>query len=357
MTTKAQRNLVDSQWNEQAIVWGQEAHGRERSLIYPMLEGGETIQGLVGCAWGPARVFSEDSSWIVRKAQLRGVAVATDVQVLLLAKKGVNRCVTRLPFDSITAVECDGAVVTITGDGIHNWQGPGQDDPFQVREVNGVNADRFARLVDELRTSPPSADTSPTSVANYAGMSKAERINAQWQDLAPDEGGQGLLAGLLGGLMGKSSANPNSAERRKLDEILEDDENIEYWLAGRWGKPNDFGSISGALGRSMAGPGGGNKTGHAGVAVTTDRRLLFISGGNFGGRVVELPYEHIDTVDYNDGMVASGVKFFGNNIDPYEFYHDHENKPAVKGRARRLAQSVRQHLDTLSDEAAAGEIE
>ena len=154
MTTKAQRNLVDSQWNEQAIVWGQEAHGRERSLIYPMLEGGETIQGLVGCAWGPARVFSENSSWIVRKAQLRGVAVATDVQVLLLAKKGLNRCVTRLPFDSITAVECDGAVVTITGDGVHNWAGPGQDDPFQVREVNSVNADRFARLVDELRTSP-----------------------------------------------------------------------------------------------------------------------------------------------------------------------------------------------------------
>ncbi len=353
MTTKAQRNLVDSQWNEQAIVWGQEAHGRERSLIYPMLEDSEIIQGLVGCAWGPACVFSENSSWIVRKAQLRGVAVATDVQVLLLAKKGVNRCVTRLPFDSITAVECDGAVVSITGDGIHNWKGPGQNDPFQVREVNGVNADRFARLVNELRTSPPSADTSPTPVANYVGMSKAERINAQWQNLAPDEGGQGLL----GRLMGKSAADRNRAERRKLDEILEDDENIEYWLTGRWGKPNDFGSIGEALGRSMAGPGGGNKTGHAGVAVTTDRRLLFISGGNFGGRVVELPYERIDTVDYNDGMIASGVKFFGNNIDPYEFYHDHENKLGVKGRARRLAQSVRQHLDTLSDEAAAGEIE
>ena len=354
MPTKAQRNLVDSQWNEQAIVWGQEAHGRERSLIYPMLEDGETIQGLVGCAWGPVRVFSENSSWIVRKGRLSGVAVATDVQVLLLAKKGANRLVTRLPFDSITAVECDGAVVSITGDGIHNWKGPGQDDPFQVREVNGVNADRFARLVNELRTSPPSAATSPTSVANYAGMSKAERINAQWQDLAPDEGGQGLL----GRLMGKSAADRNSAERRKLDEILEDDENIEYWLAGRWGKPNDFSSIVENVGRAMAGPAvGGNKTGQAGVAVTTDRRLLFISGGILGGHVVELPYEGIDTVDYNDGMMASGVKFFGNNIDPYEFYHDHENKPAVKGRARRLAQSVRQHLDTLSDEAAAGEIE
>ena len=51
-----------------------------------------------------------------------------------------------------------------------------------------------------------------------------------------------MNAGFLPHLLGTASgANLKKYdERKKLHEILDDDENIEYCLGGRWGLPNDF---------------------------------------------------------------------------------------------------------------------
>ena len=86
---------------------------------------------------------------------------------------------------------------------------------------------------------------------------------------------------------------------------------------------------------------GGTGTGHEGIAVATDRRVLLLRSGS---REIELPYDRIDDVEYNDGAITSGVKFQGGTIEPYSFYFDHENKAGVKGQARRLVDCVRQHL-------------
>ena len=63
-----------------------------------------------------------------------------------------------------------------------------------------------------------------------------------------------------------------------------------------------------------------------------------------GSREIELPYDRIDGVQYNDGMISSGVEFRGSTIEPYSFYFDHNNKAGIKGRARRFADCVRQRL-------------
>ena len=55
MATKELRNRVDDQWRQQASLWGQENHDRERKLIYDYLDQDENIVGLVGCTWGPFR--------------------------------------------------------------------------------------------------------------------------------------------------------------------------------------------------------------------------------------------------------------------------------------------------------------
>ena len=89
---------------------------------------------------------------------------------------------------------------------------------------------------------------------------------------------------------------------------------------------------------------GGGKTGYEGIAVATDRRVLLLRSGALGSREIELPYDRIDDVEYNDGMVSSGVKFQGSTIALYSFYFDHNNKAGVKGQARRLVDCVRQHL-------------
>ena len=55
MATRELRNRVDAQWRQQASLWDQENHDRERKLIYDYLDQDENIMGLVGCTWGPRR--------------------------------------------------------------------------------------------------------------------------------------------------------------------------------------------------------------------------------------------------------------------------------------------------------------
>ena len=148
--------------------------------------------------------------------------------------------------------------------------------------------------------------------------------------------------GFLGLLSGFFSDNPKSydSEREKLHEVLEEDESIEYWMGGRWGSPDDFPKFNVS---ELMGPGfARNREGHQGIAVATGRRVLLLDGGS---RVIGLSYDGIDHVEYNDGLMSSGVEFRGNSIEPYVFYFDHQNKSGVKGQARRFADHVRQRTD------------
>ena len=337
MATKELRDRVDAQWGQQAFSWGQENHDRERKLIYDYLDQDENIMGLVGCTWGPESAFAEGAGLMIRQQRLKGAAVVTDLSVHFIAHKGLNKLVTQMTLPSITAVEHARGVVTVAGHGIHNWAGMGQDDPFQVRDIHNEAGHRFAQLVQQLQTAPRST-VAPTSAGQHFGMSKTERIDAQWLDRSAMAGrmNPGLLSRLLTNLSG-ANLKKYEGERKKLHEILDGDENIEYWLGGRWGLPNDF---------EVSTYRGGGKRGHEGIAVATDRRVLLLRGGVLGSQAIELPYDRIDDVEYNDGMVSSGVKFQGSTIALYSFYFDHNNKAGVKGQARRLVDCVRQHLAT-----------
>ena len=276
---------------------------------------------------------------MMRQQRLKGVAVATNHGVHLVAHKGFNKLVTQMPLPSITAVEHAEGVVTVDGDGIHNWAGMAQDDPFQIRDVGGDRGARFAELVQRLQTAP-STVVSPPSAGRILGTSRTERIDAQWQErsLMPGGKNRGILSGLLGSLSG-DNLKKYDGERKKLHEMLDDDEDIEYWLGGRWGLPDDFEFHHTGTGMN---PG----SGHEGIVVATDRRVLLLQGGIVFNKEIELPYDRIDAVEYNDGLISSGVEFQGSAIEPYSFYFDHNNKAGVKGAARRFVDCVRQHLGT-----------
>ena len=286
---------------------------------------------------GPRVGIRRGRGTYVAAAKRKGVAIVTDITVHFVAHKGLNKLVTQMPLPSITAVEHASGVVTAAGAGIHNWAGMGQDDPFQIRDIHGEAVARFAQLVQQLQTAPRST-VAPPSAGQIFGMRKTERIDAQWQDRSAMAGrmNPGFLARLRSNASGANLKN-YEGERKKLHEILDDDENIEYWLGGRWGLPNDFAFAP------MGGP-GSNRTGHEGIAVATDRRVHLLRSGELASREIELPYDRIDDVEYNDGMIASGVEFQGSTIEPYSFYFDHNNKAGVKGQARRLVDCVRQHL-------------
>ena len=352
MARREERNRVDAQWSEQASRWGQENHNRERKLIYDYLDQDENIMGLVGCTWGPASAFAEGAGLIMRQQRLKGAVVVTDIGIYFVAHKGFNKLVTQMSLPSITAVEHASGVVTVAGAGIHNWAGQQQGGPFQIRDVHGYQGARFAELVQQVQAAPPSPEARPQaappsssapSAVQDPAVNKSQRIDAQWQDrsLMPSRK-QGFL-GLLSSFFGDNRKSYDS-EREKLHEVLEDDESIEYWMGGRWGSPDDFPQfdVSELMGRGFA----RNREGHQGIAVATDRRVLLLRSGVLGTREIELPYDRIDDVEYNDGMISSGVEFRGNSIEPYDFYFDHQNKPRVKGQARRFADHVRQHLVT-----------
>ena len=219
MATRELRDRVDAQWGQQAFSWGQENHDRERKLIYDFLDQDENIMGLVGCTWGPASAFHEGAGLMMRQQRLKGVAVVTDLTVHLVAQKGLNKLVTRMPLPSITAVEHAGGAVTVAGAGIHSWAGMGQDDPFQIRNIHGDLGNRFVELVQRLQTTPRST-VAPPSAGQHFGMSKTERIDAQWQDRSAMAGR--MNPGLLSRLRNQSLGRQSQEVRRRTQEAPRD---------------------------------------------------------------------------------------------------------------------------------------
>ena len=104
----------------------------------------------------PESAFAEGAGLIIRQQRLKGAAAVTDLSVHFVAHKGLNKLVTQMPLPSITAVEHASGVVTVAGNGIHNWAGMGQDDPFQIRDIHGEAVARFA----QLSLPPPPVNTS-----------------------------------------------------------------------------------------------------------------------------------------------------------------------------------------------------
>ena len=176
MATKELRDRVDAQWVQQAFSWGQENHDRERKLIYDYLDQDENIMGLVGCTWGPESAFAEGAGLISRQQRLKGAVVVTDLSVHFVAHKGLNKLVTQMPLPSITAVEHTVGVVTVAGNGIHNWawMGEGQDDPFQMRDIHGEAGHRFAQLVQQLQTAPRSSVAPPQVSLPHRAVKSSE---------------------------------------------------------------------------------------------------------------------------------------------------------------------------------------
>ena len=119
---------------------------------------------LVGCTSGPESAFHDGAGLMMRQQRLKGVAVVTDLSVHFVAHKGLNKLVTQMPLPSITAVEHAVGVVTVAGNGIHNWAGWGQDDPSQIRDIHGEAGHRFVQLVQQLQAAPRSTVAPPPPV-------------------------------------------------------------------------------------------------------------------------------------------------------------------------------------------------
>ena len=281
-----------------------------------------------------------------------------------------------MPLDTITAVEYDAGPdeITVTGLSLSNWMGNKDGEGVnKIVAVGDGQAQSFAARVEEIQANPPPAafDAMPspaapnfsdtpaaTPTSSFAGMSKAQRIDTQWRERSTMCGRNepGPLERVIGSLLSNFTGEKTDVypgELRMLHEILEEDENIEYWMGGRWGDASDFDTIARAAGRAAAsialraafdGPAGGMQrfqpNVHDGVVVATDRRVLMLNSGMVSKQVVEIPYAGLQ-VAYNEGMVTAGVKLSGSTDEDYAFYWDHKSKAKMRSRARPLYDAIR----------------
>ena len=123
------------------------------------------------------------------------------------------------------------------------------------------------------------------------------------------------------------------ASGKSSTQSLDDDENIEVLLGGRWEKEGRIGVRSGvSFGRQ--------DTGNNGVIVATGRRVLFLNVNGFLSNVVEMPYYDIEGVSSNIGLISDGLIIASRAIENHEFYFDHENSLNYKGLTGVFAERV-----------------
>ncbi len=386
MTMRDKRSRIDARWQTLQPGWGKD-HSSELRSLYEVLQDDEEIEALVSCTWGPGSVFREGASRMDRMRRNKGVALVTRERVVMLkgASFGPN-LVTEMPLETVTSVDYDGAAgdgVTIIGLSLSNWLG--NDDARginKIAEVRDGQAPRFAEKVQDTKANPPpplgsnfeepSASTNAgpdfvrTPAVQYAAMGKAERIDAQWRKRSTMWGRnepnllERAIAVLKSNITGeKTDVYPG--ERRMLHEILEDDESIEYWMGGRWGPADEFDTIAGAVTRvamsAAVGAALGHPVGraqrfapdvHNGVVVATDRKVVMLNSGMVTQTIVEIPYEGLQ-VAYNEGLITSGIKFWGSTDEEYAYYFDHNGKAKLRPRARPLFNAVRTHAGSAQD--------
>ena len=317
----------------------------------------------------------------------KGVALATRERVVMLKSSSLGPpAVTEMPLETITAVDYDGATdgAAITGLSLSRWAGSDDSQAVnRIAEVRDGQARVFADRVREIKASPPPAAfgavptpgepnfaSAPAVAAtpSFAGMSKVQRVDAQWRERSTMWGRNepGPLERIIASLASsftdeKTDVYPG--ERRMLHEMLEEDENIEYWMGGRWGDAGDFDTIAEAAGRAavgtalsaaLGGPVGGMQRSqpdvHDGVVVATDRRVLMLNSGAVSKTVVEIPYEGLQ-VAYNEGMMTAGLKLSGSTDENYAYYWDHNAKAKLRARARPLYDAIRRRATAAPEQA------
>ena len=358
MAAQNKRGMVDSRWRELQPAWGPKEHDGERQMLYEALDDDESIEALVSCVWGPDNAFRANANRWDRMRQYDGIAVLTGRRVILLKKKGLNKLISEIPLHNLESVNIDpDGEVTLTGRSYSDWVGHGDPRALAMRDVQDGNARNFAEQVGEVKDSPPvpatpAASSAPPQAASFAAdhaqMTKAARIDAQWRERSTMWGrtapgiAERLIAGLSNFFTGENLTT-YPGELRILHEVLEDDENIEYWMGGRWGDATEFNNFGDAL-NSLFGGYKRMETGvHNGVVVATDRRVLMVNSGMVTRDVVEIPYEGLE-VAYKEGLACSGLKFSGSTDKDFAYYLDHNGKKNIRSRARPLFECVQRRI-------------
>ena len=156
------------------------------------------------------------------------------------------------------------------------------------------------------------------------------RIDKQWNDAIPR--GWGTKKAWGSDRQERGDKDMHKGERQMLYDILDNDENIRALVGGMYRAEQDTARVSK----------------HNGVAVATDRRVIFLDKGVLGSTdVSEMPYRSIEGLTHSTGMMFGGVQVTGIGRAGWRI----ENvKP--KESAKLFADAVRGLIDVHHAQAA-----
>ena len=320
---------INNRFYELAPASWRDRYGAERRKLYELLGAEEDIDRLI------AGRYLADTGILHLHNGHNGIAVATSTRVLFVDKNvSGSTKISEIPYRSIKALTYNIGILSASvhipgrraaGFRIDNIIEKDSVKPFVDCVQTHVNADplslRIARLeflrflraylaTNEARHSPGKARTSLYNEKN----SKKQRIDVRWNALKPSPWD-----------------NRHSGERQMLYDILDAEEDIERLIGGTFRADTD------------------RYHKHAGVAVATSKRVIFLDKGVFGStEVYEMPYRSVEAITYSTGMMAAGVQITGRGAASFrieDIYEKYSVKPFVD--------CVRTHLETASVQAAA----
>ena len=242
------------------------------------------------------------------------VVVATDRQVLYVTVKETLR----LAYADIESVRIEGGRVEIVGERCELSPTPASGGPFRWKQRMGERytlsftpasqkeAELFIAYVNGDDLSPTREPLNPRAVL----------IDQQWNDLKPASWG-----------------NRHSGEREMLHSLVDEGETLEVLVGGTYRAEQDTNRLHR----------------HQGVAVATNKRVLFVDKGMLGSsEVSEMPYRSIEAITYSTGIMAAGIQITGRGIASFRI-EDIIDKEAVKP----FVDCVRGHLDAAHAPQAA----
>ena len=220
--------------------------------------------------------------------------VATDRQVLCITTKET----VRLAYPDIKSVGlAEGKFVEIVG----------PQNKWSVVHSDRQEAERFVAYVrgeDESSTEEQHA--------------RASLIDQQLNDLIPSWWGNRL-----------------SGEREMLRSLVDKDETLESLIAGTYRAEQDTNRHHRHQGTTTG------RIGDWGIAVATNKRVLFVDKGVFGSsEVSEMPYRNIEAITYSTSAFFAGVQITGRGVASFRI-EDIPDKDSVKP----FVDCVRGHLE------------
>ena len=157
------------------------------------------------------------------------------------------------------------------------------------------------------------------------GAKRRQEIDDQWDSVTP------LIWG-----------NRHSGERQMLYDIMDSDEAIARIVGGMFRQDTD------RLRR------------HKGVAVATNKRVIFADKGLLGStEVMEMPYRSIEAITYSTGMFMGGIQITGRGVASFRIEEvvEKDTLQPFSDCVRSLCQETQQVQQTTSAPSSVDDLE